>query len=75
MIQAYIFIKISGADPLQVLAAVQQLPEVQQAHILLGPIDCIAFIKCADHQALIETITTIRAIPGVANTDTRYVYA
>jgi Lrp/AsnC ligand binding domain len=51
------------------------LPMVKQAHILLGPIDCLALIECVDHEALHEAILSIRGVRGVVNTDTRYVYA
>lgn len=75
MVRAYVFIQISATDPLEVLAALRQIPAVQQAHVLLGPIDCIALIECANHETLQETILTIRSVRGVVNTDTRYVYA
>ncbi len=75
MVQAYVLINISTTNPLEVLTTLRQLPAVKQAHILLGPIDCIAMIECADHEALQETIINIRGIQGVVNTDTRYVYA
>ncbi len=75
MVQAYVLIKISTPDPLKILNALREIPEVQQAHILLGPIDCIALIECANHEALQETLLTIRGVQGVVSTDTRYVYA
>ncbi len=74
MVQAYVFINISIVNPLETLTTLRQLPAVKQAHSLLGSIDCIAFIECADHEALQETILTIRAVQGVVNSDTRYVY-
>ncbi len=74
MVMAYLFIQISATDPLEVVRALRQLPAVQQAHVVLGPIDCIAFIECADHEELRETIIAIRWVAGVVNTDTRYVY-
>ncbi len=75
MVQAYVLINISSTNPLEVLNTLREIPEVKQAHILLGPIDCVALIECADHEALQETILTIRGVRGVVNTDTRYVYA
>jgi DNA-binding Lrp family transcriptional regulator len=75
MVQAYVFIHIGTTDPLIVLNALRQIPEVQEAHVLLGPIDCIAKIACANQEALQETLLTLRGVPGVVNTDTRYVYA
>ncbi len=75
MVQAYVLINISATTPFEVLTTLQQLPAVKQAHSLLGPVDCIAFIECADQEALQETILTIRNVQGVVTTDTRYVYA
>ncbi len=75
MLAAYVFIQIIAIDPRAVLAALREIPGVKQAHGLLGPTDCIAFIEGADQDELLETVLTIRAIKGVANTDTRYVYA
>ncbi len=75
MMQAYVFVQISASDPLEVLTVLRQIPQVKQAHIVLGPIDCIAFIECTNHDELQQTIVEIRWVKGVANTDTRYVYA
>jgi hypothetical protein len=74
MVAAYILITISTADPLDVLTKLRALPAVKQAHALLGPTDCIAFVECVDHATLRDAVLDIRAVPGVANTDTRYVY-
>ncbi len=75
MIQAYVFIQISAQNPPDVLETIRYLPQVKQAHIVLGPLDCIAFIECPTHEHLYQTIFEIRSIVGVATTDTRYVYA
>ncbi len=75
MIQAYVFIQIRAPDPLEVLRALREIPAVKEAHIVLGPIDCIAFIECTDREALQEALVAIRWTQGVVNTDTRYVYA
>ena len=75
MIAAYVLNTISAADPLEVVAALHALPAVRQAHVLLGPTDCIAFVECADHAALRDAILEIRSVKGIATTDTRYVYA
>ncbi len=64
MVQAYVLINISRTNPLEVLAALRQLPAVQQAHILLGPIDGLALIACADHEALQAAILSIRGVRG-----------
>jgi DNA-binding Lrp family transcriptional regulator len=73
-VAAYVLIEIAEADPLAVTAALRALPGVQQAHVLLGPTDCVAFVVCPDHAALRDLILAIRAVPGVVKTDSRYVY-
>ncbi len=75
MAAAYVFIQIIAIDPRTVLTALRELSGVKQAHGLLGPTDCIAYIEGEDQDALLETVLAIRAIKGIANTDTRYVYA
>ncbi len=75
MVQAYVFIQIGASNPLEVLSAIRQIPQVTQAHIVLGPIDCIALVSCANHEEFQQAILEIRWIPGVVTTDTRYVYA
>ena len=75
MVAAYVLISISAADPLDVVTALRALPAVRQAHVLLGPTDCLAFVECADHAVLRDALLEIRAVKGVTNTDTRYVYA
>ncbi len=75
MVQAYVFINISPInDPREVLTTLRQLPAVKQTHLLLGSIDCITFIECADQKALQETFITIRSMQGVVTTDTRSVH-
>ncbi len=74
MVAAYVLISISPVDPLEVVTALQALPAVKQAHVLLGPTDCIAYVECADHAALRDVLMEIRAVKGVTDTDTRYVY-
>ena len=75
MVQAYVFIHISGQHPADVLETIRYIPQVKLAHILLGPVDCIALIECPNHEELYQVIFNIRGIPGVTSTDTRYVYA
>ncbi len=72
---AYVFIEVSASDLNKLVADLRRIPAVKQAHVLLGPTDCIAYVECPDHEALHETIMTIREVPGVEHTDTRYVYA
>jgi DNA-binding Lrp family transcriptional regulator len=57
MVQAYVFINISTRDPLEVLTALRQIPEVQEAHSLLGPVDCIAKLECPTQEKLQEVLS------------------
>ena len=80
MVAAYVFIELTTADPQrarldQVLAEIRAVRGVQQAHILFGSIDCIAYVECPDNAALGETVVAIRELRGVAHTDTRPVYS
>ena len=75
MVAAYVLLTVRAVDPLELLGQLRATPMVKQAHVLLGPTDAIVYIECADHEALRETILSIRAISGIEHTDTRYVYA
>jgi DNA-binding Lrp family transcriptional regulator len=74
LVGAYVLIEIQDTDPLEVVTALRSLPEVRQAHAVLGPTDCIAYLECATHDDLRDAILRIRTITGVFRTDTRYVY-
>jgi hypothetical protein len=64
-----------GLAPARVeVGGVGSLPHVTQAHMLLGPTDCMAYVECATHAALRDMVMQIRAVPDVLKTDTRYVY-
>ncbi len=71
MIIAYVFVQISATDPREALSAIRAIAGLKQAHLLMGPTDCIAFIEGADLEALGEALIAIRAVDGVAGTDTR----
>ena len=75
MVAAYVLLTVMAVDPLELLGQLRAIPNVKQAHVLLGPTDAIVYIECADHETLRETILSIRAIAGIEHTDTRYVYA
>jgi len=53
------------------LTALRGIAGVKQAHAVAGPTDCIAFVEAADQEALIAVVSAIRAVEGVASTDTR----
>ena len=44
---------------------------VKQAHLLVGPTDCIAYVETDSLDALGDTVVALRGVKGVASTDTR----
>ncbi len=69
-IAAYVFINCRS-EALDVIAAVQAIPAVEQVHALFGPLDAIAYIAANDLDTLGQVVDQIVAIPGVQSTDTR----
>ncbi len=65
LIGVYVLIEIQDTDPLEVVTALRALPEMQQAHAVLGPTDCMAYLACPTHDELRDAILRIRAILGV----------
>lgn len=57
-------------------ASVQELPEIQEGHIIAGDFDYILKVRCADGEALALLLRDrIRTLPGVAATSSRGVLA
>ena len=75
MIAAYVLVQISATDPRKVVEKIRRIEGVKQAHVTIGPTDCIAFIEGPDLDALGESIVAIRAVEGVERTDTRLAFA
>jgi hypothetical protein len=77
MNSAFIFIQVAGlGDRNDVKAlhdALHAVSGVKTAHFVAGPIDVIVFVEAADQSALMEAIGQLRAVRGVASTDTRIV--
>jgi hypothetical protein len=71
---AYVLVQISAKDPSDVVENIRGIEGVEQAHLLLGPTDCIAFIKVADLQALGVCVRGIKGVAGVERTDTRLAF-
>ncbi|MAS32455.1 MAG: AsnC family transcriptional regulator [Anaerolineaceae bacterium] len=72
MVAAYILIDISiDVDEPVALAAIRAVPGVQQAHLVVGPNDCIAYLEVDSQQQAMDVLKTIRAIKGVLRTDMR----
>jgi hypothetical protein len=71
MTAAYILMQLNATDPRKVMKAIRAVAGVKQAHILIGPTDCIAYVETADQEALADTIVGLRGVKGVVSTDTR----
>lgn len=77
MSAAFVFIQIgalggtNGAREMH--QALHAIPGVKTVHFVAGPTDIIAYVEVADQATLMETIGKMRAVRGVASTDTRIV--
>lgn len=71
MFAAYVLIQLNAPDPRKVIKGIRGVKGVQQAHIVAGPTDCIAFVEATEAGALGEIVVAIRSVKGVASTDTR----
>lgn len=60
----------TGAKPLRVLAALADLPEVEQVSVITGPMDLMLHLRVRDHEHLRQTLYTIWEIDGVQRTET-----
>lgn len=74
MNHAYILVQASPGTSFEVLSTVREIKGVKQAHAIMGPTDGIVFVETADLEELAETVMAIRAVNGVASTDTRFAW-
>ncbi len=64
-----------GWDEMRALHdALHAVVGVKTVHFIAGPTDIVVFVDAADQPALGETLGKIRALKGVASTDTRIVW-
>ncbi len=79
MTAAFVLMQLSAAGgmtgPGEVHNALHAVPGVKTVHFVAGPTDIIAFVEVADQAALQEAIGKMRAVKGVASTDTRMVWS
>jgi DNA-binding Lrp family transcriptional regulator len=75
MTTAYILMQLNATDPRKVMKSIRAVKGVKQAHLLVGPTDCIAYVETADLEALGNTVVALRSVKGVASTDTRIAVA
>ncbi len=77
MVGAFVFIQVSGLssekDAANAHKALHAVPGVKTVHFLLGPTDVVAYLEAADQNALFDAVGKMRAVKGVASTDTRLV--
>ncbi len=78
MVAAFVLIEVGPTtgwgDASTLHSALHAVPGVKTVHFLAGPTDVIAFLETADQKTLIEAVGKIRAVKGVAGTDTRMVW-
>ena len=72
---AYILMQLNATDPRKVMKAIRAVTGVRQAHVLVGPTDCIAYVEADSMESLGDTVVALRNVKGVASTDTRIVVA
>lgn len=69
---AYVLIHLNmSVDFAESLGDIRSIDGVERADLVVGPDDCIAFVKCEDNTKLMNTIRAIRNVNGVGKTDTR----
>ena len=69
---AYIGIRIESAKDLDATQeALQNIPEIVECHFITGSYSLFVKLYCLDNDPLMQVITTLQSIPGVASTETR----
>jgi hypothetical protein len=71
MTAAYILMQLTATDPRKIMKSIRAVTGVKQAHLLVGPTDCIAYVETPDQESLADTVIALRNVKGVASTDTR----
>jgi hypothetical protein len=46
---------------------------VKEVYFLAGPTDAVCHVEAADVDAVVQTVQKVRALKGVAGTDTRFI--
>jgi Lrp/AsnC family transcriptional regulator, regulator for asnA, asnC and gidA len=70
MIQAFVSVRIAGADLGEAARRIAAVPEVDYVAVCTGRTDLLVGAVCRDNQHLLEVTTQLREIDGVAETDT-----
>jgi nitrate reductase NapAB chaperone NapD len=78
MVSAFVLIQLGGvgsaADLQKVHTSLHAIDGVKTVHLLAGPTDMIVFVESRDQAGLMVAIQKIRAVQGVASSDTRLVF-
>lgn len=73
-VQAYVLVKSEAGKVRAVRDAIAGLVEVKSANALAGPTDMIVLVEGESHKAVADLIIAkLHTIPGVKETDTRFV--
>ena len=70
MIQAFVSVRLAGADLEQAAAQIAAIAEVDYVAVCTGRTDLLVGAVCRDNQHLLEVTGAIRHVDGVAETDT-----
>ena len=77
MVGAFVFITVAAGtawgETAAMHTALHGIPGVKGVWFLTGKIDVVANVEVADQKALTEVLGKIRAVKGVASTDTRMI--
>ena len=73
MPKAFIMIDVVPGNELKVQAALAKLAGVTMVHQVTGQHDIIAFVDAEPYAEFAVILSTIRAIPGVRDTDSHLV--
>lgn len=64
-------VAVQGSDQSEVVAALRALPEVEDVHVVTGPMDLIVRLRLRNHEHLRETLfDRVWKVPGVQRTET-----
>lgn len=64
-------VAVQGADQRDVVAALRELPEVEDVHVVTGPKDLLVRLRLRDHEHLRDVLfDRIWSLPGVDRTET-----
>ncbi len=74
MVRAYVLVKIEAGRAKEILDHLREIPSVEGADAVTGPVDLIVRVSAEDPRALAELIfRSIQTTSGVKETDTRIV--